>query len=76
MALPADVMRSAIERSAGMSAAFIKELMRRVALLSLERDPDVQEASAQDLDQAFGELLFEGGTLNAKLLGAVAPAER
>jgi hypothetical protein len=73
LTLSEDVMQNAIERTEGMSAAFIKELMRRVALLCIERDASTTAASMSDLDAAFGELLFEGGRLNAKLLGAIAP---
>jgi hypothetical protein len=68
LAIPSDVMSRAIERTEGMSAAFIKELVRRVALLCIERDST--EATLHDLDTALGEMLFDGGTLNAKLLGA------
>jgi hypothetical protein len=70
LAIPSDAMTRAIERTEGMSAAFIKELVRRIALLCIERDST--EASTHDLDMALGEMLFDGGTLNAKLLGARA----
>ncbi len=52
-----------------MSAAFIKELMRRSAQFCVERDSD-GTLSKQDVDSALGEMLFRGGSLNRKLLGA------
>jgi ATPase family protein associated with various cellular activities (AAA) len=72
--LPEALRGSLIPRTAGVSAAFIKELMRRSAQFAFERDPDTRQLSALDLDSALRELLFEGGSLNAKLLGAAAAA--
>jgi hypothetical protein len=71
--LSAPVRDALIPRTEGVSAAFIKELLRRGAQFAFERDLDARELSAADLDNALRELLFEGGTLNAKLLGARAP---
>jgi hypothetical protein len=62
------VVKMAVERTEGVSAAFIKELMRRVAQASFERGGEAA-AMVEDLDRALGEMLFEGGRLNAKLLG-------
>ncbi len=59
-----------VRRTQGVSAAFIKELMRRAAQFAFERAPTTTEATRSDLDHALNELLFEGGKLNAKLLGA------
>jgi SpoVK/Ycf46/Vps4 family AAA+-type ATPase len=59
-----------VERTAGVSAAFIKELMRRSAQFALERDPE-PGLTRLDVDAALDELLFSGGKLNAALLGAV-----
>jgi hypothetical protein len=72
--LPEALRASLIPRTAGVSAAFIKELMRRSAQFAFERDPDTRQLSAPDLDSALRELLFDGGSLNAKLLGAAAAA--
>jgi hypothetical protein len=68
LALSTAVVSEAVSRIEGVSAAFIKELMRRVAQASFERGDDAA-ATVEDLDQALGEMLFEGGRLNAKLLG-------
>jgi len=68
LALPPDVAAAAVERTEGVSAAFVKELMRRVAQASFERG-DAAAVGAEDLDRALGEMLFDGGRLNARLLG-------
>mgnify|MGYP000102777991 CR=1 FL=1 len=68
LALTPNVVAAAVERTEGVSAAFIKELMRRVAQASFERGDDAA-ATSEDLDRALGEMLFEGGRLNSRLLG-------
>lgn len=65
--LPAQVVTQAARRTEGMSAAFIKELMRRIAQEMLRRRATTVEL--EDVDQAVEEMLFSGGTLNARLLG-------
>lgn len=59
----------AARRSEGTSCAFIKELMRRLAQASLARDGGKSIVSA-DIDEALDDMLFSGGRLNARLLGA------
>ena len=68
--LPLDqgMVDEAVDRSQGVSAAFIKELMRRVAQSALARDGG-SSATPADLDEALGDMLFGGGQLNVKLLG-------
>jgi cell division protease FtsH len=56
-------------RTERVSAAFIKELMRRSLQFHLERDGESELAQA-DVDLALDELLVSGGSLNLKLLGA------
>ena len=68
LALSEGIVSEAVSRAEGVSAAFIKELMRRVAQASFERGGDTT-ATVEDLEQALGEMLFKGGRLNAKLLG-------
>lgn len=68
LVLSPDVKAAAVERTESVSAAFIKELMRRVTQASFERG-DGAVVAAEDLDRALGEMLFEGGRLNARLLG-------
>jgi ATP-dependent 26S proteasome regulatory subunit len=58
----------AAERTAGVSAAFIKELMRRIAQAAIARDGGRTVATA-DIDEALDDMLFAGGRLNMALLG-------
>jgi ATP-dependent 26S proteasome regulatory subunit len=62
------IVDEAVRRTAGVSAAFIKELMRRLAQASIVRDGG-QDVTTEDIDGAVNEMLFDGGRLNAKLLG-------
>jgi len=57
-----------VSRTKNVSAAFIKELIRRSVQFQLERDTN-QRIEAQDVDNALDEMLFSGGSLNVKLLG-------
>jgi ATP-dependent Clp protease adapter protein ClpS len=62
------VVDEAVRRTKGVSAAFIKELMRRAAQASFARGGGTSVLSA-DIDEALNEILFAGGELNVKLLG-------
>jgi ATP-dependent Clp protease adapter protein ClpS len=62
------VVSEASQRTEGVSAAFIKELMRRVAQASITRDGGTNVGSA-DISEALDDMLFAGGKLNVKLLG-------
>jgi ATP-dependent 26S proteasome regulatory subunit len=68
------LMAEVVSRTDGVSAAFIKEFMRRATQCMIERQTtDGTEASGlshSDLDLALNEMLFKGGLLNRKLLGA------
>ena len=66
--LPADVLAEVVRRTQGVSAAFIKELMRRIIQFHIERESE-GEIDRQDVDAALDEMLFSGGKLNLKLLG-------
>lgn len=65
----------AVKRTEGVSAAFIKELMRRTAQAAIARAAAEGEAkqgiepSETDLSEALDDMLFAGGTLNVTLLG-------
>ncbi len=54
-------------RTKGVSAAVIKELMRRIVQFHIERDGT---GEITHTDSALDEMLFRGGALNLKLLGA------
>jgi ATP-dependent Clp protease adapter protein ClpS len=62
------VVSEAAQRTEGVSAAFVKELMRRVAQASIARDGGTTVEST-DISEALDDMLFAGGKLNVKLLG-------
>ena len=68
-------MAEAAQRTNGVSAAFVKELMRRIAQASIIRDGG-STVGSDDISEALDDMLFAGGQLNVKLLGGaqqVAP---
>jgi AAA+ superfamily predicted ATPase len=64
-----DVVDTIVQRTEKVSAAFIKELMRRSVQFHLERN-GTGRIELPDVEQALEEMLFSGGSLNLKLLGA------
>lgn len=66
--VPEEVVTETVRRTENVSAAFIKELMRRSAQFRFERGGEGPLTQA-DVDDALDELLFSGGTLNRRLLG-------
>jgi len=69
-----DIRGEAVRRTEGMSAAFIKELMRRTAQYNLARKSN-GKVERQDLDMALREMLFAGGQLNVNILGGAVSEE-
>jgi ATP-dependent Clp protease adapter protein ClpS len=69
--LDTPIVAEAVKRTSGASAAFIKELMRRAAQASIQRDR-AGEVTDADLSEALDDMLFTGGKLNIKLLGGAA----
>lgn len=69
MALTDDVLEATVHKTEGVSAAFIKELMRRACQFQLERNGSGSLATG-DVEGALQEMLFKGGRLNRVLLGA------
>ena len=69
--LPLDesVVETIVRRTDKASAAFIKELMRRAAEFYIQNGGDGRLQLA-DVNAALEEMLFTGGSLNAKLVGA------
>jgi hypothetical protein len=61
-------MPSIVTRTKGVSAAFIKELMRRCAQFQIELSRG-NVLSQEAVDAALEEMLFTGGALNRRLLG-------
>lgn len=66
--LTEDLIDEIARKTENVSAAFIKELMRRATQFHLEREGS-GEVSIADVDNALEELLVRGGSLNRKLLG-------
>src|SRR3984893_7711064 len=62
------IVAEAARRTKGVSAAFIKELMRRVAQASIARDGGITIETG-DIGEALDDMLFAGGKLNVRLLG-------
>ena len=65
---------SLVRRTEGVSAAFIRELLRRGTVLALERTPDCingQPIAVEDIhvDDALTELVVSGGRFTQSLLG-------
>jgi len=71
-AISDEVVAHTARATHGVSASFIKELMRRALQFHLEcrRNGDEPRILQNDVDQAIDELLFAGGSLNRALLGA------
>ncbi len=77
MTLADKLVEEAVKRTEGVSAAFIKELMRRTAQAALARiagdaAKKVVEPTKGDLSEALDDMLFSGGQLNVTLLGGAA----
>ncbi|MDX8504804.1 ATP-dependent Clp protease adaptor ClpS [Mesorhizobium captivum] len=62
------IVGEAVARTKGVSAAFIKELMRRTAQTSIMRG-DGETVTSKELAEALDDMLFTGGRLNVRLLG-------
>jgi ATPase family associated with various cellular activities (AAA) len=58
-----------VERTEGVSPAFIRELLRKAALLAVGGDGEIV-VEDRHLDQALLELVVEGGDVTRRLLGA------
>jgi hypothetical protein len=72
--LPVDTARldDVLARTEGVTASFLKELLRRAALLAATRTPEGGElaVSADDLDAALDELLDTRNAMTRTLLGS------
>ena len=62
------IVGEAVARTKGVSAAFIKELMRRTAQTRIMHGGG-EVVTSEDLAEALDDMLFTGGRLNVKLLG-------
>jgi hypothetical protein len=66
--VPDEILDLIVVRTKGVSAAFIKELMRRSAQFQIEASAG-SLLSKVAVDSALEEMLFAGGALNRRLLG-------
>ena len=66
---------SVLERTEGVTASFLKELIRRACVLSADADPDSSElhVDADALEAALDELLDTRNAMTRVLLGGLAP---
>ena len=67
-------MVDVIARTEGVTASFLKELLRRAALVAATRTPDADDiaVTADDLDAALTELLDTRNAMTRTLLGSSA----
>lgn len=72
LGLDAEELGDVVERSEGVSAAFIKELARRAALIAADRDPATAALAAtpDDVRAALEDLLERGAPVLRSALGA------
>src|SRR5215470_5782280 len=68
LSVPEELMELIVSRTKGVSAAFIKELMRRCAQFQIELSCG-HLLTQRSVDAAIQEMLFTGGSLNRRLLG-------
>ena len=70
-AISDDVIAHAARVTEGVSASFIKELMRRAIQFNLEcrTNGDAVRILQNDIDQAIDELLFSGGSSESRSVG-------
>jgi hypothetical protein len=64
-----DSVEPYVERTAGASAAFIRELLRKAALFAAD-DPGELRVAPRHFDEALHEMVVAGGDLTKSLLGA------
>jgi hypothetical protein len=63
-----------LDQTEGVSAAFIRELLRKAALFAADEDTTLT-VEDRHLAEALHELVVEGGDLTRRLLGAANPAQ-
>jgi ATP-dependent 26S proteasome regulatory subunit len=67
-AMTEEVVKETVERTEGVSAAFIKELMRRAVQFHLERE-ETGRIDGEDVRGAIEEMVVGGGAVNRRLMG-------
>jgi hypothetical protein len=74
LTLRLDNFNGIVERTAGASAAFMRELLRRAALIATD-ETGLAVVNQKHIDDAIRELVIAGGSLTRSLLGATQVAE-
>ncbi len=67
--LTEDVVEEIVKRTHGVSASFIKELVRRLFQLAAS-DLDGYDLKKEDLEEVLADMIFSANKLNAKIIGA------
>ena len=67
--LPAGAIEEVVQRTDGVTASFIKELLRRAALVAVDHLPQV---TAEDLSAALDDLLDTRSAMTRTLLGGMS----
>jgi ATP-dependent 26S proteasome regulatory subunit len=73
MTLHVERLDAFIHKMDGVSAAFIRELLRKAAVFAAMESTDVLVVKDEHIDEALAELLVAGGPLTQSLLGAQPP---
>jgi ATP-dependent 26S proteasome regulatory subunit len=74
--LDLDSLGDVIDRTDGVTASFLKELLRRAALLAAEREGEELSVEPADVRAALDDLLAERNSMTRVLLGARRPWDR
>jgi hypothetical protein len=72
--LPDAAIADAVERTEGMSPAYVRELVRRAALIAAQREDGAIRVTGDDLSAAVDELAT-GGAVTQVVLGARPPRD-
>ena len=67
--LTAEETRDVVERTEGVTASFVKEMLRRAMLESLQENPSDPDVTAAHMSKALDDLLDAGQQLTRSLLG-------
>src|SRR5262249_10225698 len=67
--LEVDDLERFVDRTRGVSAAFIRELLRKAALRAADESEGELVVGERHLDEALHDLVIEGGELTKTLLG-------
>lgn len=70
LTLRAENLPQIIDQTQGVSATFIRELIRKAALFAADEQHDDIIVEDRHIDEALKELVLEGGELTKRLLGA------